>query len=146
MLCWAWSKSRLQEQKNPIRTKFIQWSARDGALVIEKKELLFPHYPPVNVKLLKMIRYRHFAIYPPKLTKKAILKLNDANLSPQKKKQNKILDKTKDKPVVFLCSICLKWSLITPQAPQIPPRPPNPITLWTKNKHRILLFIYEKRN
>ena len=50
MLCWAWSKSRLQEQKNPIRTKFIQWSARDGALVIEKKELLFPIIPPVNVK------------------------------------------------------------------------------------------------
>lgn len=124
MLCWAWSKSRLQEQKKNDSNKIHsvvckRWCSSDW-----KKELLFPHYYPCKCQIIENDKILTFCnLFPPKLTKKAILKLNDANLSPQKKKLNKILDKTKDKPVVFLCSICLTWSLITPSPPNTPPDP-----------------------
>lgn len=81
-------------------------------------------------------------LLPRKLTKKSHIKIEWCQ--PLSSEKNKILDKTKDKPVVFLCSICLTWSLITPKPPKYPSQTPNPITLWTKSKHRILLLIYEK--
>lgn len=69
--------------------------------------------------------------------------MNDANLSPQKKtKQNSWQNKRQASSVSLLNLPYMKPNY--PQAPQIYPRPPNPITLWTKNKHRILLLIYEK--
>jgi hypothetical protein len=68
-----------------------------------KKRAIIPPLSPCKCQIIENDKILTF----PPTNKKAILKLNDANLSPQKKKLNKILDKTKDKPVVFLCSICL---------------------------------------
>ena len=108
-----------------------------------KKRAIIPPLSPCKCQIIENDEILTFCNLSPQLTKKAILKLNDANLSPQKKtEQNSWQNKRQASSVSLLNLPYMKPNY--PQAPQIPPRPPNPITLWTKNKHRILLFIYEK--
>ena len=87
-------KVAIARTKKTIRTKFIQWSARDGALVIEKRAII-PPLSPCKCQIIENDKILTFCNLSPQLTKKAILKLNDANLSPQKKKQTKFLTKQK---------------------------------------------------
>lgn len=60
-----------------------------------KKRAIIPRLSPCKCQIIENDKILTFCNLSPQLTKKAILKLNDANLSPQKKNKTKFLTKQK---------------------------------------------------
>jgi len=62
-------KVAIARTKKPIRTKFIQWSARDGALVIEKRAII-PPIPLCKCQIIENDKILTFCNLSPKKTNK----------------------------------------------------------------------------
>ena len=107
-----------------------------------KKRAIIPPLSPCKCQIIENDKILTFCNLSPQLTKKSHIKIEWCQPPQKKTKQNSWQNKRQASSVSLLNLPYMKPNY--PQAPRIPPRPPNPITLWTKNKHRILLFIYEK--